>query len=99
MQGLELAEGSEDAPGDIAMVCLLLAPRASHGLTSICRRMSYKPHEVTWDDVAEDGATGKQFVMEHLDKHGRPVVVMRPRYCLCSGAVLPAGAGLPCSLR
>jgi hypothetical protein len=42
------------------------------------RRRTYKPHQITWEDI-EAEATGKQFVMPCTDKHGRTVVVMRPR--------------------
>ena len=42
------------------------------------RRRTYKPHEITWDAIKAE-ATGKQFVMPCTDKHGRTIVVMRPR--------------------
>ena len=46
---------------------------------SLCRRRTYKPHEIKWQDIEEE-ATGKQFVMPCTDKHGRTVVIMRPRH-------------------
>ena len=42
------------------------------------RRQTYKPHEIKWEDIAEE-ATGKQFVMPVEDKAGRQIVIMRPR--------------------
>ena len=42
------------------------------------RRKTYKPHEIRWDDIAKE-ATGKLFVMPRTDKHGRTVVILRPR--------------------
>jgi hypothetical protein len=36
-----------------------------------------KPEEITWEDVATEGATGKQYV-PGKDKTGRAVMVMRP---------------------
>lgn len=44
-----------------------------------CRRSTYKPHEITWAEVAEEASTGKLFRMATLDREGRPVLVMRPR--------------------
>ena len=50
------------------------------GLKHACRRLSYKPHLITWAEVSEEAATGKLFRMHALDRDGRPVLVMRPRY-------------------
>ena len=52
---------------------------ASHGRQrSVCRRQTYKPHGIKWEDIAGE-ATGKQFVMPIEDKAGRQIVIMRPR--------------------
>ena len=42
-------------------------------------RASYRPDEIKWDDVEEEAARGKVFVLTNPDKEGRPVVFMRPR--------------------
>ena len=42
-------------------------------------RESFKPDELTWDDMEEEAARGKVFVLDQVDKEGRPVVFMRPR--------------------
>ena len=44
----------------------------------LCRRRTYKPHEIRWDSIAAE-ATGKQFVMPILDRDDRQLVIMRPR--------------------
>lgn len=44
----------------------------------MCRRRTYKPHEIRWQDIEKE-ATGKQFVMPCTDRHGRTLVIMRPR--------------------
>ncbi|CAL8462258.1 g1789 [Coccomyxa elongata] len=41
-------------------------------------RRSYKPHEITWETIADE-ATGKQIIAPCTDKEGRVVVIMRPR--------------------
>ena len=40
-------------------------------------RIKTKPEEIQWDDVAAEGATGKQYVAGK-DNQGRSVMVMRP---------------------
>lgn len=42
-------------------------------------RQTFKPHSTTWKDIAEEGATGKVFLMPFEDKEGRPIVMIRPR--------------------
>ncbi|KAL4855262.1 Phosphatidylinositol transfer protein 3 [Chlorella vulgaris] len=42
-------------------------------------RGEYKPQELKWDNIKHEGARGKLFILEHADKAGRPVVIMRPR--------------------
>ncbi|XP_051118427.1 uncharacterized protein LOC127242777 [Andrographis paniculata] len=42
-------------------------------------RLEYKPDEIRWDDVAAEAETGKIYRSSYKDKHGRPVLVMRPR--------------------
>lgn len=60
-----------------------------------CRRTSYKPHRIQWQDVEEEAKTGKLYVAEAADKDGRPVVVMRPRYSVqCAGKHLDMGTAL-----
>lgn len=46
---------------------------------SLIWRMNYKPHEIRWDHVASEAETGKIYRSSFLDKHGRSVLVMRPR--------------------
>lgn len=42
-------------------------------------RLSYKPEEIRWDDVASEAETGKIYRSNYTDKCGRSVLVMRPR--------------------
>eukprot|EP00878_Enallax_costatus_P038091 GHUV01043242.1.p1 GENE.GHUV01043242.1~~GHUV01043242.1.p1 ORF type:complete len:239 (+),score=55.01 GHUV01043242.1:696-1412(+) len=42
-------------------------------------RLETKPQEIQWSQVEKEAETGKTFVSPHPDKHGQPVVVMRPR--------------------
>ncbi|XP_047983237.1 phosphatidylinositol transfer protein 3-like [Salvia hispanica] len=42
-------------------------------------RSEYMPEEIRWDDVAVEAETGKIYRSSYKDKHGRPVLVMRPR--------------------
>ncbi|KAG5612572.1 hypothetical protein H5410_023853 [Solanum commersonii] len=42
-------------------------------------RLDFKPEEILWDDVASEAETGKIYRSNYKDKHGRPVLVMRPR--------------------
>lgn len=41
-------------------------------------RLEYKPEEIRWDEVAHEAETGKLYVSNYTDKHGRTVIVMRP---------------------
>ncbi|KAL7176025.1 hypothetical protein ACSBR2_029575 [Camellia fascicularis] len=41
-------------------------------------RLEYKPEEIRWDEVAHEAETGKIYRSNYADKHGRPVLVMRP---------------------
>ncbi|PSS17410.1 Random slug protein [Actinidia chinensis var. chinensis] len=42
-------------------------------------RLEYKPEEIRWDEVAREAETGKIYRSNYADKHGRTVLVMRPR--------------------
>lgn len=42
-------------------------------------RLDFMPEEIRWDDVASEAETGKIYRSNYKDKHGRPVLVMRPR--------------------
>ncbi|XP_057502411.1 uncharacterized protein LOC130786185 [Actinidia eriantha] len=42
-------------------------------------RLEYKPEEIRWDEVAREAETGKIYRSNYVDKHGRTVLVMRPR--------------------
>lgn len=42
-------------------------------------RAEYRPDEITFDGLEGEAARGKVFILEHLDREGRPVVFMRPR--------------------
>ena len=48
-------------------------------LLAVHRRKIYKPHEISWDSIADE-ATGKQVIAPCPDRDGRTVVIMRPRY-------------------
>ncbi|KAK4793031.1 hypothetical protein SAY86_023466 [Trapa natans] len=41
-------------------------------------RSSYKPEEIRWEEIAHEAETGKIYRSNYLDKHGRPVLIMRP---------------------
>ncbi|CAM6089374.1 unnamed protein product [Calypogeia fissa] len=41
-------------------------------------RASYKPEEITWDEVAHEAETGKLYRGRFADKEGRSVIIMRP---------------------
>ncbi|CAI5470785.1 unnamed protein product [Closterium sp. Yama58-4] len=52
-------------------------PKAEKMLRDTLRwRHVYRPEEITWEDVAEEAATGKVYRTEFLDKQGRAVIVM-----------------------
>ncbi|GAV59279.1 CRAL_TRIO domain-containing protein/CRAL_TRIO_N domain-containing protein [Cephalotus follicularis] len=42
-------------------------------------RAEYKPEEIRWEEVAQEAETGKIYRSNYSDKHGRTVLVMRPR--------------------
>ncbi|XP_068314375.1 uncharacterized protein [Pyrus communis] len=42
-------------------------------------RSEYKPEEIRWEEIAREAETGKIYRTNYFDKHGRPVLVMRPR--------------------
>ncbi|KAE9603885.1 putative CRAL-TRIO lipid binding domain, CRAL/TRIO domain-containing protein [Lupinus albus] len=42
-------------------------------------REEYKPEEICWEDIADEAATGKMYRSNYNDKHGRTVLVIRPR--------------------
>lgn len=46
----------------------------------LCRRMDYKPHLIRWSDVKGEALTGKHYLYDTLDKEGRPMILMRPRF-------------------
>ena len=88
---LECIAGEEDAEQHSGMVSLSAIICDGEGICMedllvqactcnqpLCRRKSYKPHEIRWDDIAKE-ATGKLFVMPRTDKHGRIMVILRPR--------------------
>ncbi|CAI0447714.1 unnamed protein product [Linum tenue] len=41
-------------------------------------RAEYKPEDIRWDEIAKEAETGKIYRSSCTDKHGRPVLVMRP---------------------
>ncbi|KAK9162920.1 hypothetical protein Syun_003822 [Stephania yunnanensis] len=41
-------------------------------------RHEYKPEKICWEEVAHEAETGKIYRSNFKDKHGRPVLVMRP---------------------
>ncbi|KAL7607663.1 hypothetical protein Lser_V15G12462 [Lactuca serriola] len=41
-------------------------------------RSNYKPHEIRWEQVEEEGKTGKVSRANFVDRFGRPVLIMRP---------------------
>ncbi|KAE8728300.1 dnaJ-like protein subfamily B member 1-like [Hibiscus syriacus] len=41
-------------------------------------RAEYKPEEIHWEEVAHEAETGKIYISNYIDKHGRTVLVMRP---------------------
>lgn len=43
-------------------------------------RLTYKPHEIRWEQVKHESVTGKQMVFDFPDKDGRPIVLMRTRF-------------------
>ncbi len=62
------------------------------------RRQEYRPEAITWDEVAPEAETGKQFLLPDLasggvarDRAGRPVLVLRPR-CRARAHMHPNGS-------
>ncbi|XP_078432520.1 uncharacterized protein LOC144704132 [Wolffia australiana] len=43
-------------------------------------RLHYKPEEIRWEDIAEEGETGKIYRTSLKDRHGRSILVLRPGY-------------------
>lgn len=41
-------------------------------------RSNYKPEEIRWHEVANEGETGKVSRANFVDRYGRPVLIMRP---------------------
>ncbi|MED6204081.1 hypothetical protein PIB30_005808 [Stylosanthes scabra] len=41
-------------------------------------REEYKPEEIRWEDVANGAETGKIYMANYCDRHGRTVLVMKP---------------------
>ncbi|CAI9116733.1 OLC1v1017965C1 [Oldenlandia corymbosa var. corymbosa] len=41
-------------------------------------RSTYKPEEIRWHEVAEEGETGKVYRANFHDRHGRTVLILRP---------------------
>lgn len=42
-------------------------------------RAQFKPENLVWEDLADEAARGKVFILDHFDLEGRPIVFMRPR--------------------
>ncbi|XP_021896078.1 random slug protein 5 [Carica papaya] len=42
-------------------------------------RNEYKPEEIRWEEIAHEAETGKIYRLNFTDRHGRIVLVMRPR--------------------
>ncbi|KAL7163340.1 hypothetical protein ACSBR2_039438 [Camellia fascicularis] len=49
-------------------------------------RLEYKPKEIRWDEVAREAEIGNMYRSNYADKHGRPVLVMRPGCQVSSNA-------------
>ncbi|XP_010539916.1 PREDICTED: random slug protein 5 [Tarenaya hassleriana] len=41
-------------------------------------RSAFKPEEIRWDEVADEGETGKVYRAGFHDRHGRTVLILRP---------------------
>lgn len=41
-------------------------------------RLSFKPEEIRWNEVAKEGETGKVFKANFHDRYGRTVLILRP---------------------
>ncbi|KAL9271992.1 Phosphatidylinositol transfer protein 3-like protein [Drosera capensis] len=41
-------------------------------------RSTFKPEEIRWEDIAEEGETGKVYRANFHDRHGRTVLILRP---------------------
>lgn len=44
-------------------------------------RAEFGLRHVTWEDVAAEAATGKAYLHEHVDREGRPALVVRVARC------------------
>lgn len=42
-------------------------------------RAQFKPELLVWEDLAEEAARGKVYILDQFDLEGRPIVFMRPR--------------------
>ncbi|KAF6136257.1 hypothetical protein GIB67_042742 [Kingdonia uniflora] len=49
-------------------------------------RSTYKPEEIRWNEVANEGETGKIYRADFHDRYGRTVLIMRPGMQNTSGA-------------
>lgn len=49
-------------------------------------RSTFKPEEIRWHDVANEGETGKVYRANFHDRNGRPVLILRPGKQNTSGA-------------
>ncbi|KAK3017144.1 hypothetical protein RJ639_007819, partial [Escallonia herrerae] len=47
-------------------------------------RLTYKPEEIRWHEVAHEGETGKVSRANFHDRMGRPVLIMRPGMQVCA---------------
>ncbi|KAI3672410.1 hypothetical protein L6452_38498 [Arctium lappa] len=47
---------------------------------SLIWRMNYKPEEICWEHISTEAETGKIYRSSYMDKNGRTVLVMRPRF-------------------
>ncbi|XP_059647278.1 phosphatidylinositol transfer protein PDR16-like isoform X2 [Cornus florida] len=43
-------------------------------------RLEYKPEKIRWEHIAQEAETGKIYKANYCDKHGRPVLIMRPGF-------------------
>ncbi|KAG9458474.1 hypothetical protein H6P81_002982 [Aristolochia fimbriata] len=43
-------------------------------------RLAYKPHQIRWEDIAQEAETGKLYIANYIDKKGRTVIVLRPGF-------------------
>ena len=59
-----------------------LSQYRQYAIQSFCRRNTFRPDAITWQEIEPEAVTGKQFRLGVRDKQGRAVLVMRPRSVL-----------------